>query len=82
MKHLARDIIKLVDKQLNKELAKKMINPYYITDRVLHVAFIITLESHHNNHANSKLVINPNDPEFGIEVRCIIKYKRFICFLH
>ena len=27
------------------------------------------LDSHHNNHANSKLTVIPNYPEFGIEVR-------------
>ena len=50
-----------------------MINPYYFTDRNLKVGFKITLESHHINHANSKLNIKPNYPEFGIEVRYINK---------
>ena len=58
------DIIKLDDKHLNTELAKKMINVYYFTDRVLHVGFKITLENHHLNHANSKVTIKPNCPEF------------------
>ena len=48
-----------------------MINPYYFTDRVIQVDFIIVLVSHHINHANSKLTITPNFPEFGIEVRFI-----------
>ena len=69
LKQLARNNIKLDDKQLNKELAKKMINPYYFTDRALKVGFKINLDSHHINHANSKLTIIPNYPEFGIEVR-------------
>ena len=30
LKQIARDNIRLDDKQLNKELAKKMINPYYL----------------------------------------------------
>ena len=46
-----------------------MINPYYFTDRVLQVGFKIILESHHINHANSKLIFKPNYTEFGIEVR-------------
>ena len=50
-----------------------MINPYYFTDRVLQVGFNITLESHHNNHAISILILKPNYPEFGIEVRYINK---------
>ena len=71
LKQLARNNIKLDDKQLNKELAKKMINPYYFTDRNLKVGFKGNLDSHHNNHANSKLTIVPNYPEFGIEIRYI-----------
>ena len=37
------------------------------------VGFKTTLESHHINHANSKLVIYPNYPELGIETSCINK---------
>ena len=58
---------------MNEELAKKMKNPYYFPDRVLQVGFSITLESHHINRANSKLIYKPNNPEFGIEVRYIDK---------
>ena len=50
-----------------------MINPYYFTDRTLKVGFKINLDSHHINHANSKLTVTPNYPEFGIEVRYISK---------
>ena len=73
LKQIARNNIKLDDKQLNKELAKKMINPYYFTDRNLKVGFKINLDSHHIIHANSKLTIIPYHPEFGIEVRYINK---------
>ena len=73
LKEIARDNIGLEDKQLNKELAKKMLNPYYFTDRNLKVGFKINLDSHHTNHANSKLTITPNYPEFAIEVRYINK---------
>ena len=31
------------------------------------------MESHHVNHANSKLIVKPNYPEFGIEIRYINK---------
>ena len=44
-----------------------MLNPYYFTDNALRVGFKIKLDSHYNNHANSKLTINPNFAEFGIE---------------
>ena len=43
----------LDDKQLSKELAKEMINPYYFNNRNLKVGFNITLQSHHVNHTNS-----------------------------
>ena len=69
LKQLARNNIKLDDKQFKKELAEKMINPYYFTDRNLQVGFKINLDSHHINHLNSKLTITPNFKEFGIEVR-------------
>ena len=71
LKQLARNNIKLDDKQLNKELAKKMINPYYFIDENLKVGFKINLDSHNINHLNSKLTSTPNHPEFGIEVRYI-----------
>ena len=35
LKQIARNNIRLDDIQLNKELAKKMISPYYFTDRNL-----------------------------------------------
>ena len=71
LKQLARDNIKLDDKQSNKELAENMISPYFFNDRNLKVGFIITLESHEINHANSRLTITLNYPEFGITVRYI-----------
>ena len=82
LKQIARDNIRLDDKQLNKELAKKMINPYYFTDRNLQVGFKINLDSHHINHANSKLTITPNFKEFGIEVRYINKIMKELAIIY
>ena len=65
----AKENIKLDDKQLNKDLANRMLNPYYFFDRASQFGFNISLDSHHINHANSKIVIRPNYPEFGIDVR-------------
>ena len=76
LKQLARNNIKLDDKQLNKELAKKMFNPYYFTDRNLKVGFKINLDSHNLHHANSKITFTPNYPEFGIEFLFINKIMR------
>ena len=71
LKQLARYIIRLDDKQLKKDLAKKELNPSYFTDRNLKVGYTINLDSHHINHANSELFITPNYLEFGIDVRYI-----------
>ena len=82
LKQLARDNIRLDDKQLNKELATKMLNPYYFTDRNLEVGFKIFLDSHHINHATSKLTNKPNYPDFGIEVRYINKIMKELSVIY
>ena len=41
LKQIARDNNKIDDKQLNKELARKMLSIYYFTDRNLKVGFKI-----------------------------------------
>ena len=43
---------------------------------MLEVGYKIALESHHITHANSKINIKPNYPEFGIEARYINKIKK------
>ena len=73
LKQLARNNINLDDKQSKKKLAKKMINPYYFTDRALQVGFKIILHSHNLHHTTSKITITPNHPEFGFEFRYINK---------
>ena len=40
---------------------------------MLQIGFIFTLASHHINHANSKINVKPNYPEFGNEVCYINK---------
>ena len=69
LKQLAREKIKLDD----KELAKMMINPYYFIDENLKIGFNINLKSHNVNHASSILTITPTFSEFGIEFRYINK---------
>ena len=60
-----------------------MINPYYFTDRNLKVGFKNNLDSHHINHANSKLTITPKYPELGTEVCYINKIinKNYLLFM-
>ena len=82
LKQLARNNIKLDDKQLNKELAKKTINPYYFTDRNLKVGFKINLDSHNLHHTNSKSTITPYHPEFGIEIRYINKIMKELAVIY
>ena len=67
LKQIARENIKMNDKKLDKELAKKMINPYYLIDENLKIGFKITLESHNDNHAFSLLKIIPNFRDIGNE---------------
>ena len=69
LKQIARENNKIDQKQLNKEFAKKMINPYYFTDRAVRVGFNITSDNHQINHANCNLTLLPNFPEIGIEPR-------------
>ena len=82
LRELARDNIRLDDKHLNKELAKKMNNPYYFTDRNSKVGFKVNLDSHHIDHANSKLTITPNFIEFGIELRYINKIMKELSIIY
>ena len=69
----ARENIKINEKQSDKELAKKMINPYYFINEILKKGFKFKLESHNINHANSHLTITPIYQNFGIETRFINK---------
>ena len=69
LKQLAREKIKLDD----KELAKIMINPYYFIDKNLKIGFKNNLENRNFSHANSILTILPKYAEYGIEFRYIKK---------
>ena len=82
LKKLARNKINLDDMQLNKELAKKMINPYYFSDRNLKVAYKINLDSHHINHLNSKITITSKFENTGIEFRYINKIMREMSIIY
>ena len=55
LKQIAREIIKIFDKDLDKELAEKLTNPYYFTDENSKFGFKNNLESHDINLANSLL---------------------------
>ena len=59
-----------------------MINPYYINDRALRIGFKINLDSHHINHANSKLIVSPIYPEFGLEIRYINKIMKELSIIY
>ena len=70
LKQLAREKIKLDD----KELAKMVNIPDYFIDENLKNGFKNNLESHNITQANSFLTFTPNFPEFGIEFRYIKKF--------
>ena len=82
LKQIARDNIRLDDRQLNRELAKKMINPYYFTDKNLKVALKINLDSHNLHHTNSKLTMTPTFQEFGIDFRFINKIMKELAMIY
>ena len=46
------------------------------------MGFKINLDSHHINHANSKLTITPNFPEFGTEIRYTNKIMKEISVIY
>ena len=59
-----------------------MPNPYYFTDRNLKEGLKIKLDCHHINHANSKLTITPNYPDFAIELRYINKIMKELSIIY
>ena len=69
LQKLARQNIKKNDKDIDREIARKMINPYYFIDENLKIGCKINLESHNINHAISLLNIEPNFPAIAIEAR-------------
>ena len=56
---MARENIKIDDKELDKELVEKTNNPLYFTNRVLKAGFNNNLDSHIIKNINSKLTITP-----------------------
>ena len=56
---MARENIKIDDKELDKELVEKTNNPLYFTNRVLKAGFNNNLDSHFIKNINSKLTITP-----------------------
>ena len=82
MKQIARENIKINEKELNEKLAKKLINPYYFIDENLKTGFKINLISHNFNHANFLLTIIPHCPDFGTEIRYINKTMKEMATLY
>ena len=69
------------DKELDKQIAKKMINPYYFIDENLRKSFKKNLQNHKFFHSNSLLNIEPNYPDKKIERRYVNKIlKRMATF--
>ena len=82
LKQIARENFELDDKQLNKELGKKMINPYYFTDRVLKIGPNVNSDGHHINHAYSKLTITAHYSKIGIAFRYIIEIIKVLSIIY
>ena len=58
LKQLARAKVNLSNRELEKEIVKKMINPYYFSKRY-EAQYEDNLDRHHPNHINSKMTIKP-----------------------
>ena len=82
LRQLARNNIRLDDIQLNGELGRRMLNPYYFSDRNLKVAYKINLDSHHIIHLNSKITITSNFQDTGIEFRFNKKIMREMSIIY
>ena len=76
LKQVAREKIKLDD----KELAKMLINPYCFFDENLKNGFKINLQSRNISHAISILTFTPKFPELDIEYRYINKNRKRIIY--
>ena len=70
------------DKDLDKELAEKMNNPYHFNNENLKIGFKIILQSHNINHPNSILTITPKYPDLGFERRYIKKILKKMAFIY
>ena len=64
---IARENIKMNDKELDEELSRKIVTPHYSTDENSKIGFKIELDNHNIIHANSVLSITSIYPDFGIE---------------
>ena len=82
LKQIARGNTKVDDKDQDKKLAKKLINPQYFTDEVLKIGFKSNLDGHSINHANSLLNIILVCPDFGIETRYNNKILRDMAMIY
>ena len=59
LKQSARAKVNLLKKELVKEIARKMINPYYFSKRYQR-QYSIDLEQYHPNQINSKITVKSN----------------------
>ena len=63
LKEKATETIKVDDKEPEKEIARKKLNPYHFTNRVLKAGFKINLDSPHNIHINRIVTFTKNNLE-------------------
>ena len=73
MKQISKNLIKLDGEELDKNLARRMIEPYYFSGENLKISFKINLESHIINHAFSILYNMPKYKKLWIEIKYITK---------
>ena len=82
LRELAGDKIKLNNRELNKLLAKKMLNPYYFKNKNLYNILKINLDSHHINHLNSKITISSTTVHNEIDKDLINELVKEMCIIY
>ena len=80
LNQIVRENFKIDVMKLSKELAKRMINPYYFTDGALQVGLNNTLESHLSSYANSIISIKTNFTE--LETRHVEKILHEVAYFY
>ena len=70
------------DKEIGKDIAKKVINPYHFIDENLTIGFKFNLGSHNVNHANSLLNIITKFPDAAIETRYVNKFVKELSVIY
>ena len=82
LKQVATENIKLHDKKLDEELAKKLDNLYFVIEKKLKIGFKKNPKIHNINHANSILSNIPVYTDFRSEIRYSNKISKEMAIIY